>query len=247
MELLAGRKALITGASRGIGRAIALAFARQGADLALVATRADLLDGLAEEARALGRAAVPLAVDLRDEAAVTQAVNVAVKELGGLDIVVNNAGVTSDGLLLRHKEEDWQRVLDVNLTGAFRVTKAAARALMKSGNGRVINVSSVVGLTGNAGQAGYAASKAGLIGFTKSLTHELASRGVTANVIAPGFIETDMTGALTSEQQEGVRARIPLARFGSAEDVAHAAVYLASDWARYVTGAVLTVDGGLSL
>src|SRR5690606_27502564 len=166
---------------------------------------------------------------------------------GGLDIVVNNAGVTSDGLLLRHKEEDWQRVLDVNLTGAFRVTKAAARALMKSGNGRVINVSSVVGLTGNAGQAGYAASKAGLIGFTKSLTHELASRGVTANVIAPGFIETDMTGALTSEQQEGVRSRIPLARFGSAEDVAHAAVYLASDWARYVTGAVLTVDGGLSL
>ncbi len=247
MGALEGRKALVTGASRGIGRAIALAFAREGADLALLATRQELLEGLAGEVRGLGRVAVPLAVDVRDADAVAQAVKTAGSELGGLDIVVNNAGVTADGLLLRYKEEDWQRVLDVNLTGAFRVTQAAARALMKSKHGRVINISSVVGLSGNAGQASYAASKAGLIGFSKSLAQELASRGVTVNVICPGFIETDMTGALTAEQQEAVHGRIPLARFGAAEDIAHAAVYLAGDGAGYVTGTVLTVDGGLSM
>ncbi|RMG15112.1 MAG: 3-oxoacyl-[acyl-carrier-protein] reductase [Planctomycetota bacterium] len=245
--MLADRKALVTGASRGIGRAIALAFAREGADLALLATRRDALEALAEEVRALGRRASVQAVDLRDGAAVQAAVDAAREELGGLDIVVNNAGITCDQLLLRHKEEDFQRVLDVNLTGAFRVTKAAARALLKSRCGRIITVSSVVGLTGNAGQSSYAASKAGLVGFAKSLAQELARRGVTSNVIAPGFIETDMTAQLSDEQRAAIAQRIPLGRVGRAEDVARAAVYLASDHAAYVTGVVLRVDGGLSM
>lgn len=247
MGQLDGRKALITGASRGIGRAIAEAFAAEGADLALLATRQDLLDAVAEQARALGRTCFAQAVDLRDGAAVTAAVNAAKDALGGLDIVVNNAGITCDGLVLRHSEEDWQRVMDVNLTGAFRVTKAASRHLLKSKHGRVINLSSVVGLTGNAGQASYASSKAGLIGFTKSLAQELGSRGVAVNAIAPGFVETDMTGALTELQQGTIRERIPMGRIGSASDIARAAVFLAGEGAAYITGAVLRVDGGLSM
>lgn len=245
--MLHDRKALVTGASRGIGRAIALAFAQEGADLALVATNQELLESLAEELRLLGRTVVVKAVDLRDGDAVKAAVDEAKKELGGLDIVVNNAGVTSDQLLMRHKEEDFQRVLDVNLTGAFRVTKAACRYLLKSGRGRVINLSSVVGITGNAGQASYAASKAGLIGFSKSLAKELGSRGVTVNAIAPGFIETDMTGALNEDQRAAVQGGIPLGRIGSPLDIAHTAVFLASDRAAYITGTVIQVDGGLSM
>lgn len=245
--LLQGRKALITGASRGIGRAIAIALAEEGADVALFATNQTLLDSVGEEINALGRTFVTKAVDIRDGEAVTAAVKEVAKTLGGLDILVNNAGITSDQLLLRHKEEDWTRVLDVNLTGAFRVTKAATRHLMKSGNGRIINISSVVGITGNAGQSSYASSKAGLIGFTKSLAQELASRSVTVNAVAPGFIETDMTGALTAEQQEAIQGRIPLSRIGSPREIAHAAVFLASDRAAYITGSVLAVDGGLSM
>ena len=247
MGALDGKKALITGASRGIGRAIAVTFAQEGADLALFATNAELLTAVAEELRGSGRKVSVHACDVRDAAAVSAQVDQARDALGGLDIVVNNAGVTADQLLLRLKDEDWQRCLDVNLTGAFRVTKAASRALLKSKHGRIINVSSVVGLTGNAGQSAYAASKAGLIGFTKSVAQELASRAITVNAIAPGFIDTDMTAKLTAEQQAAIAQKIPLGRVGSPLDVAWAAVFLASDSAAYVTGEVLRVDGGLGM
>ena len=247
MGLLAGRKALVTGASRGIGRAIAIALAEEGADVALLATSAELLQGVAEEVRGLGRQAVALPVDLRSSEAVKAAVERAVETLGGLDIVVNNAGITADQLFLRHKDEDWERVLDVNLTGAFRVTKSAARALLKSKAGRVINLTSVVGLTGNPGQASYCASKAGLIGFTKSLAKELASRGVTVNAIAPGFIETDMTAALNEDQRAAVAKQVPMGRFASPQEVAWLVTFLASDRAAYITGEVLRVDGGLAM
>ena len=247
MGALDGRRALITGASRGIGRAIACQFAAEGADVALVATKADLLEAVAEEVRGSGRKVITLPVDLRNSEGVAEAVEKAKETLGGLDIIVNNAGITADQLLMRQKEEDWVRVLDVNLTGAFRVAKAACRHLMKSKHGRVINITSVVGLTGNAGQASYAASKAGLVGFTKSLAQELASRGVTVNAIAPGFIDTDMTAALTPEQQAAITQRIPLGRMASPLDIAYAAVFLASDRAAYITGEVLQVDGGLAM
>lgn len=244
---LLDRKALVTGASRGIGRAIALGLAGAGADVVLVATNEALLSEVAGEIEALGRQALVRPVDLRDGEAVTAMVKEVSKTLGGLDIVVNNAGITADNLLMRTKEADWSRVLDVNLSGAFRVTKAATRALLKSKHGRLINISSVVGLTGNAGQSSYAASKAGLIGFTKSLAQEFSSRGVTANCVAPGFIETDMTAALTEEQQAMICERIPLGRVGSVGEIAAACVFLASDQAAYLTGTVLRIDGGLSM
>jgi 3-oxoacyl-[acyl-carrier protein] reductase len=245
--LLDDRKVLITGASRGIGRAIAFAFAQEGAHVALVATNQALLDSVAEELAPMGRTVIAKSVDICDGAAVKTAVDEIKKELGGLDIVINNAGITRDQLLLRLKEDDFQKVLDVNLTGAYRVTKAACRYLLKSPHGRIINLSSIVGITGNAGQSNYAASKAGLIGFSKSLAQELSSRGVTVNVIAPGFISTDMTGALSEDQQAAIQGRIPLGRIGSPLDIAHAAVFLASDRAAYITGTVLQVDGGLSM
>lgn len=247
MGLLDDRKVLITGASRGIGRAIAFAFAQEGAHVGLIATNQALLDSVAEELAPMGRKVLAKSVDICDGAAVKTAVDEIKKELGGLDIVINNAGITRDQLLLRLKEEDFQKVLDVNLTGAYRVTKAACRYLLKSPHGRIINLSSIVGITGNAGQSNYAASKAGLIGFSKSLAQELSSRGVTVNVIAPGFISTDMTGALSEDQQAAIQGRIPLGRIGSPLDIAHAAVFLASDRAAYITGTVLQVDGGLSM
>lgn len=247
MGQLDGRKALVTGASRGIGRAIAVALGEEGADVALLATNAARLESVAEEVRALGRAAHVQTVDLRDGDAVKEAIDASKQALGGLDIVVNNAGVTADQLLLRHKEEDWNKVLDVNLTGAFRVAKAAARYLMKSDAGRLINIGSVVGLIGNPGQSSYCAAKAGLIGFSKSLARELASRGVTVNVVAPGFIETDMTAALTDEQREAIAQQVPLGRIASPLEVAHAVTWLAGDRAAYVTGTVIQVDGGLGM
>ncbi len=247
MGLLDDRKVLVTGASRGIGRAIAFAFAQEGAHVALIATNQALLDSVAEELGPMGHKVIAKSVDITDGAAVKTAVDEIKKEFGGLDIVVNNAGITRDQLLLRLKEEDFKQVLDVNLTGAYRVTKAACRYLLKSPHGRIINLSSIVGITGNAGQSNYAASKAGLIGFSKSLAQELSSRGVTVNVIAPGFISTDMTGALSEDQQAAIQGRIPLGRIGSPLDIAHAAVFLASDRAAYITGTVLQVDGGLSM
>lgn len=247
MGKLEGRKALVTGASRGIGRAIALAFAREGAQLALVATSADRLVETAAMCQELNKLDVSiLGLDIRKSADCDAAVKQAMEKLGGLDIIVNNAGVTRDNLLMRLSDEDYDAVLDTNLRGAFNITRAAARPLMKSKAGRLINIASVVGVAGNAGQANYAASKGGLIAFTKSIAKELSGRGVTANVIAPGFIETDMTAGLDAKVKEEALKGIRLGRFGKPEDIAEAAVFLASDAGSYITAQVLVIDGGMS-
>lgn len=239
---LDGRRALVTGASRGIGRAIAEAFAREGAQLALAATSVERLDATAQACGDVVR----LGLDVRDSAACDAAVKEAVEKLGGLDVVVNNAGVTRDNLLMRLSDDDYNAVLDTNLRGAFNITRAAARPLMKSKHGRLINIASIVGINGNAGQANYAASKGGLIAFTKSVAKELAGRGVTANVIAPGFIETDMTADLDAKVKEEMMKNIRLGRLGKPSDIAEAATFLASDAAAYITAQVLVIDGGLT-
>jgi 3-oxoacyl-[acyl-carrier protein] reductase len=245
MSQLANQIAVVTGAGRGIGRAIALKFAAAGADVVCVSRTAENSGKVANEIRALGRQAWAHAVDVSDAAAIAAAAEKILAECGKVDILVNNAGVTKDGLLMRMSEADWDAVLDTNLKGAFLMTKAFTRAFAKQRSGRIINLASVVGLMGNAGQCNYAASKAGLIGFTKSAAKELASRGVTVNAIAPGFIETDMTAALNEEQRGALLKFIPMNAFGQADDIAEAALYLASPGARYVTGQVLTVDGGM--
>ncbi|MAF11161.1 3-oxoacyl-ACP reductase [Candidatus Poribacteria bacterium] len=247
MFSLEGKVAIVTGASRGIGRAIALAFASQGADVALCARTESALDQVAAEVRELGREALVQVVDVRDAASAEAAIASTVETLGRLDILVNNAGITRDTLLMRMKDDDWEDVLATNLTGPFYFTRAAARIMLKQRGGRVLNISSVVGLMGNVGQANYAASKAGIIGVTKSLARELGPRGVTVNAIAPGFITTDMTSGLKDEHQSRLRDAIPLGAFGEPEDVAAAACFLASDAARYVTGQVIQVDGGMRL
>jgi 3-oxoacyl-[acyl-carrier protein] reductase len=244
---LAGRVALVTGGSRGIGRAIALRFAAAGADVAVLATSAAKAEPVAAEARKAGVRALAIGADVADAGAAGEAVERVLSELGGLHVVVNNAGITRDMLLLRMTEEDFDRVLAVNLKGAFNVCRAAARPLAKARGGRIINVTSVVGMTGNAGQANYAAAKAGLVGLTKSLAKELGGRGVTVNAIAPGFITTDMTDNLPAEVKDATMKAIPLARFGAPEDVGNAALYLASDLGSYVTGHVLVVAGGLAM
>jgi 3-oxoacyl-[acyl-carrier protein] reductase len=245
MKSLENQIAVVTGAGRGIGRAIALKFAGDGADVVCVSRTAKNSEKVALEIRALGRKAWAFAVDVADSAAVSAAAEKILAEVGKVDILVNNAGVTRDGLLMRMSDADWDMVLDTNLKGAFLVTKAFSRAMIKARAGRIINITSVIGLIGNAGQCNYAASKAGLIGFTQSAAKELASRGITVNAIAPGFIETDMTSELKPEMREAILRQIPLGSFGSAEDIAGAALYLASPAARYVTGQVLTVDGGM--
>jgi 3-oxoacyl-[acyl-carrier protein] reductase len=245
MGQLENQIAVVTGAGRGIGRAIALKFASEGADIVCVSRTQANSDKVADEVRALGRRAWSKSVDVANSAAVASAGAAILEEAGKVDILVNNAGVTKDGLLMRMSEEDWDVVLNTNLKGAFSFTKAFTRAFLKQRSGRIINLSSVIGLIGNAGQCNYAASKAGLIGFTKSIARELASRGITANAIAPGFIETDMTAVLTEEMKAELLKRIPLNFFGKADDIANAALYLASPGARYVTGQVLTVDGGM--
>jgi len=242
---LENQTAVVTGAGRGIGRAIALKLAEAGANVVCLSRTEANSQKVADEITALGRQSWAVALDVGDTAAVEAAVAKILEDTGGVNILVNNAGVTRDGLLMRMSEEDWDTVLDTNLKGAFVLTKALTRNFMKLRGGRIINVASVVGLMGNAGQANYAASKAGLIGFTKSVAKELASRGVTANVIAPGFIDTDMTGDLSDEVKETAKSHIPLGEFGVPEDIAAAAVYLAAPGARYVTGQVLTVDGGM--
>ena len=243
MQELENKIAFITGARRGIGRAIALKLAHNGADCVLIA-RSEPTE-LADEIRQLGRRALPLALDVADAGAVESGFKDAAKEMGGLNILVNNAGINADGLLLRMKLEQWQSVIDVNLSGAFYCTKAAARPMLKSDYGRIINITSVIGQMGNAGQANYAASKAGLIGFTKSIAKELGSRSITCNAIAPGFIETDMTSDLGEESKSALLEQIPLGTLGQAEDVANLALFLAGAGARYITGQTFNVDGGL--
>jgi 3-oxoacyl-[acyl-carrier protein] reductase len=241
---LSGRKALVTGATGGIGGAVARALHAQGATVTLSGTRRAALDQLA---RNLGERAHVAEADLSDREAVEVLVPAAEAAMGGLDILVNNAGVTRDNLFLRMKDEEWEAVLAVNLTAAFRLSRAAVRGMMRRRHGRIVSVGSVVGTTGNAGQGNYAASKAGLIGMTKALAAEVASRGVTANVVAPGFIESPMTDALNDKQREGILGNVPMGRLGQGADVAAAVVYLASDEAAYVTGQTLHVNGGMAM
>jgi 3-oxoacyl-[acyl-carrier protein] reductase len=245
MSLLANQIAVVTGAGRGIGHAIALKFAAEGADIVCVSRTAENAQKAAEDIKALGRRAWAHAVDVSNAEAVAEAGEKILAEAGRLDILVNNAGVTRDGLLMRMSEADWDTVLDTNLKGAFLFTKAFSRAFVKQRAGRIINIASVIGLIGNAGQCNYAASKAALIGFTKSVAREFASRGITVNALAPGFIETDMTAGLSEELRQEVLSRIPMKLLGKAEDVAAAALFLASAGGRYITGQVLTVDGGM--
>jgi len=245
MSQLTNQIAVVTGAGRGIGRAIALKFAHEGADVVVVSRTQENSEKVAAEIRALGRKAWAHAVDVSDTAAVSAAAEKILAEAGKVDILVNNAGVTRDGLLMRMSDTDWDTVLNTNLKGAFLVTKAFSRAMIKARAGRIINISSVIGLIGNAGQCNYAASKAGLIGFTQSAAKELAGRGITVNAIAPGFIETDMTAELKEDMKAALLKQIPLGCLGQSDDIAGAALYLASPAARYVTGQVLTVDGGM--
>ena len=245
MSQLANQVAVVTGAGRGIGRAIALKFAGEGADVACVSRTAENSEKVAAEVRALGCKAWAYAVDVSDAKAVEAAGEKILSDTGKVDILVNNAGITRDGLIMRMTEADWDTVLDTNLKGAFLFTKAFARAFARQRSGRIINVSSVIGLMGNAGQCNYAASKSALFGFTRSMARELGSRGITANVVAPGFIETDMTSGLNEEVRAGILKQVPLGSFGQPEDIANAALFLASPAARYITGQILTVDGGM--
>jgi 3-oxoacyl-[acyl-carrier protein] reductase len=241
---LTGRAALVTGASRGIGREIAKALAGAGAKVACVATNEDLLKSLVAE---IGNGAIALKCDVSRPAEIEASVEKAAQALGGLDILVNNAGVTRDNLLLRIKEEDWDVVLDTNLKGPFLFIKAAGRFLLRSKAGRVINISSVAGVLGNAGQANYSASKGGLIALTKTAARELGSRGVCVNAVAPGFINTDMAAKVDPKVVEAVVNSLPLRRIGEAKEIASTVLFLASDLAGYITGQVLGVDGGMAM
>jgi 3-oxoacyl-[acyl-carrier protein] reductase len=245
MSLLADKIAVVTGAGRGIGRAVALAYAKMGADVVCVSRTEENSAKVAAEVEELGRRAWAVAVDVSDTAAVDAAAKGILESTGRVDILVNNAGVTRDNLLMRMSEEEWDTVIDTNLKGAFNFTKALTRPFIKQRSGRIINIASVIGLIGNAGQSNYAASKAALIGFTKSIAKELAPRGITANAIAPGFIETDMTAALDDKVRASIIGNVPLGRFGLPDDIAHAAVFLAMEPSSYITGQVLTVDGGM--
>jgi 3-oxoacyl-[acyl-carrier protein] reductase len=245
MNQLENQVAVVTGAGRGIGRAIALKLAAHGADVAAVDLKTDFVQETVAAVRQLGRKAWAVAANVAEAASVEAAAEQILQEAGRVDILVNNAGITRDGLLLRLSEADWDAVLDTNLKGTFLFTKALSRAFLKQRSGRIVNIASVIGLIGNAGQCNYAASKAGVIGLTKSCAREFASRGITVNAIAPGFIQTAMTDKLSPEQRDAIAKQIPLASLGQPEDVAAAALFFASPAARYVTGQVLGVDGGM--
>ncbi|MDB2598828.1 3-oxoacyl-[acyl-carrier-protein] reductase [Paracoccaceae bacterium] len=238
------KSALVTGASGGIGSAIARKLHAAGAKVALSGTRQEPLERLAEE---LGERAYILPCNLNDMAAVEVLPKQAIETLGSLDILVNNAGITRDNLFMRMSDEEWQSVIDVNLTATMKLCKGALRGMMKSRWGRIINISSIVGATGNPGQGNYAASKAGMVGMSKSLAYEVASRGITVNVVAPGFIATAMTDKLADDRKEAILAQIPAGRMGAAEDIASAVAFLASDGSGYVTGSTLHVNGGMAM
>ena len=243
---LVGKVALVTGGSRGIGRAIALKLAENGADVAInYAGNTAAAEEVKTAIEQMGRKALLVQGSVADTDGVQTIVNTVVKELGRLDILINNAGITRDGLLMRMKEADWDDVMHTNLKGVYNCSKAVLRTMMKQRSGRIVNMASVVGEMGNAGQTNYAAAKAGVIGFTKSLAKEVASRGITVNAIAPGFIATDMTSVLTDDQKAEMARTIPLGRAGQPEDVANAVLFLVSEGAAYITGQVLNVDGGM--
>ena len=241
---LTGRKALVTGATGGLGQAIARTLHAAGATVALSGTRPEALEALAQE---LGERAAPVPANLSDTAAVEALVPAAEEAIGPLDILVNNAGITRDNLFMRMKDEEWEQVLAVNLTAAFRLSRAAVKGMMRRRFGRIVNIGSVVGSTGNPGQGNYAAAKAGLVGMTKALAAEVASRGITVNCIAPGFIASPMTDALNEKQREGILTRVPAGRLGEGAEVAAACLYLASAEAGYVTGHTLHVNGGMAM
>jgi len=244
---LSGKKAVVTGASRGIGRAVALKLAAEGAELIVTATSLERASRTADEIVAMGGRALPCKADVSVAADVDALFHMVVKELGGIDILVNNAGITRDGLLMRMKDEDWSAVVDVNLKGTFYCTREAVKLMAKAKSGRIVNISSVVGQMGNLGQANYCASKAGIIGFTKAVAREYAKRNITVNAVAPGFIETDMTGVLAENIREELLKQIPVNRFGTPEDIANAVYFLVSDMGGYITGHVLSVNGGMHM
>ncbi|MCH9610847.1 MAG: 3-oxoacyl-[acyl-carrier-protein] reductase FabG [Chlamydiales bacterium] len=243
--MLKDKVAIVTGGTRGIGFAIAKRLIQEGADVALFGQNQARGEEAAEQLSKDGQRVKFYAVDVADGSAVDLAISKVSEELGPIDILVNNAGITRDGLLMKMKEEDWVAVMDTNLKSAFHTCKSVVRPMMNPRSGKIINITSVVGLIGNPGQTNYAASKSGLIGFTQSLARELASRGITANCIAPGFIQTDMTDALSDAQKEALMKQIPMGRLGQPEDIANAVAFLASDNSAYITGQTLTVDGGM--
>ncbi len=249
MQLLKGKVALVTGGTAGIGKAIASLYAAHGADVAILGTHPERSEKALKEIEACKadpqQKTACFLVDVSKSKDVDEAVEKILKEWGKIDILVNNAGITRDNLLMKMNEEEWDLVIDVNLKSVYNTCRALARPMMKARSGTIINIASVVGLTGNAGQVNYAASKSGMIGFTKSIAKELASRGVRANCIAPGYIETQMTEGLPIPVKEGILTKIPMSRMGQPRDIAHAALFLASDLASYITGQVLTVDGGM--
>lgn len=246
--MLTGQNVIVTGGTAGIGKSIALHFAQQGANVAIFGTNPERGEGVVKEVEALNQGkALFIAVDVASTADVQKAVDQVVKEWGAVDVLVNNAGIVRDGLLMRMSEDDWDRVLEVNLKSVYNTCKAVLRPMMKAKKGKIINVSSVIGLTGNAGQVNYAASKSGIIGVTKSLAKELASRNIYVNCIAPGFIETGMTHELNDSVKEDILRNIPLKRIGKPEEIAHAALFLAGAGSNYITGHVLTIDGGMTM
>jgi 3-oxoacyl-[acyl-carrier protein] reductase len=244
---LDGQVALVTGASRGIGRAILHALAESGATVVGTATTDAGAEAITEGLKAAGYAGRGIVLNVADEAGVDAAIKTIEAQEGAVGVLINNAGITRDTLLLRMKGEDWDAILNTNLSSVFRLSKAVLRGMMKARTGRIISIASIVGQIGNAGQANYAAAKAGIIGFTRSLAREVASRGITANVVAPGFIDTDMTRALSEEQRAALSVQIPLARLGSVDDIAAAVVYLASPAGAYITGETLSVNGGMHM